>query len=118
LLKVPYVEFAINSSVSESTGFALFELIYGYMPAMLVEVQDKAEVPAGIQAFGVQAMQSLFDAHNTIIELHIFQIHQANKQQGPEPTIEVNSMVYLSTKNLNLPKGHATKLLPKFVGPY
>ncbi|KIJ42777.1 hypothetical protein M422DRAFT_253864, partial [Sphaerobolus stellatus SS14] len=27
-------------------------------------------------------------------------------------------LVYLSTKNLNLPKGQARKLLPKFIGPY
>jgi hypothetical protein len=27
-------------------------------------------------------------------------------------------MVYLSTKNLSLPKGRASKLCPKFVGPY
>jgi len=30
--KVPMVEFAINSSMSGSTGFAPFELTYGYMP--------------------------------------------------------------------------------------
>ena len=30
--KVPMVKFTINSSVSSSTGFALFELTYGYMP--------------------------------------------------------------------------------------
>jgi hypothetical protein len=27
-------------------------------------------------------------------------------------------LVYLSTKNLSLPKGRASKLLPKFVRPY
>ena len=27
-------------------------------------------------------------------------------------------MAYLSTKNLNLPKGRARKLLPKYLGPY
>ncbi|KIK21552.1 hypothetical protein PISMIDRAFT_12178 [Pisolithus microcarpus 441] len=29
---MPMVEFAINSSISSSTGFAPFELNYGYMP--------------------------------------------------------------------------------------
>ncbi|RDX41271.1 hypothetical protein OH76DRAFT_1332651, partial [Lentinus brumalis] len=32
--KLPLVEFAINSSVSASTGFAPFELNYGHMPRM------------------------------------------------------------------------------------
>jgi hypothetical protein len=27
-------------------------------------------------------------------------------------------MVYVSTKNLAMPKGHAGKLLPQYVGPY
>ena len=27
-------------------------------------------------------------------------------------------MVYLSTKNLSVPKGRARKLVPKFIGPY
>ena len=30
--KVPMVEFTINSSMRGSTGFAPFELTYGYMP--------------------------------------------------------------------------------------
>ena len=30
--KVPMVKFTINSSVSGLTGFAPFELTYGYMP--------------------------------------------------------------------------------------
>ena len=29
VLKVPLTEFAINSSVNKSMGYALFELIYG-----------------------------------------------------------------------------------------
>lgn len=32
--------------------------------------------------------------------------------------ISPGDLVYLSMKNLNLPKGRAHKLCPKFVGPY
>ncbi len=32
--------------------------------------------------------------------------------------IQEGDMVYLSMKNLNLPKGQARKLCPKYVGPY
>lgn len=72
----------------------------------------------GIQAFGIQAIQSCLDAHDAIIESRVFQTHQANKKRRSEPNIQKDSLVYLSTKNLNLPKGQASKLLPKFVGPY
>ena len=33
--KVPMVKYAINSSISNSTGFAPFELNYGHMPVMM-----------------------------------------------------------------------------------
>ena len=42
--KVPMVEFTINSSMSGSTGFAPFELTYGYMPRMAQVVFDKGLV--------------------------------------------------------------------------
>ena len=32
--------------------------------------------------------------------------------------MKVGDLAYLSTKNLNLPKGRAKKLLPNYVGPY
>jgi len=32
--------------------------------------------------------------------------------------IKINDFVYLSTKNLAMPKGRANKLVPKYVGPY
>ena len=38
VLKVPMVEFVINASVNRATGYAPFELVYGYMPHMTVEL--------------------------------------------------------------------------------
>jgi hypothetical protein len=35
-----------------------------------------------------------------------------------DPDIDEGNLMYLSTKNLSLPKGQASKLLPCFVGPY
>ena len=32
--------------------------------------------------------------------------------------VTINSLVYLSTKHVAMPKGRASKLVPKFVGPY
>src|SRR5260370_41276429 len=49
---------------------------------------------------------------------HVRQTIQANKHRSPEPIIKKGDFVYLSTKELNLPKGHAKKLLPLFIGPY
>ncbi|TDL13788.1 hypothetical protein BD410DRAFT_708336, partial [Rickenella mellea] len=36
--KLPMVEFALNSSINSSTGFAPFELNYGIMPTMFRDI--------------------------------------------------------------------------------
>jgi hypothetical protein len=41
-----------------------------------------------------------------------------NNHCQKEPVIAQGDLVFLSTKNLNLPKGRAAKLCPRFVGPY
>ncbi|KJA14802.1 hypothetical protein HYPSUDRAFT_100438, partial [Hypholoma sublateritium FD-334 SS-4] len=72
----------------------------------------------GVTDFAHAALEHLASAHDAIIEARAFQTHQANKRRSNEPTIAVNDLVFLSTKNLNLPKNRARKLLPKFIGPY
>src|SRR5262249_35143392 len=48
-LRIPMVEFAMNSAISSSTGFAPFELNYGYMPKMLTTVPTlEPPVPKGV----------------------------------------------------------------------
>jgi hypothetical protein len=56
--------------------------------------------------------------YDSIITERVFQQQYANKNQHNEPEVKQGDLVYLSTKNLTLPKGHTSKLLSKFVGPY
>jgi len=116
--KIDMVEFTINSSVSATTGYSPFELNYGYAPSMIKEIRNDEVVAQGIKAFALAALQNLADVHDAIIESRVFQTHTANKCRKEEPKISAGDLVYLSTKNLNLPKGRARKLCPKFVGPY
>jgi hypothetical protein len=116
--RVDLTEFAINASVSHVTKYAPFELTGGYMPSMIREIHADRVIPRGITVFASQALQNLVDAHDAIIETRVFQTHWANKHCQEEPTISRSDLVFLSTKNLNLPKGRASKLCPKFVGPY
>jgi hypothetical protein len=48
----------------------------------------------------------------------VFQTKRTNEHRTDNPDIREGSLVFLSTKNLNLPKGRARKLCPKFVGPW
>jgi Integrase zinc binding domain/Integrase core domain len=117
--KIPLVEFAINSSISKSTGFAPFELNYGYMPVITNGLkQSTQQVPKGIKDLVDTARNNLMLAHDAIIESRINQTFHANKRRTEEDPFEEGDLVYLSTDKLNLPKGRAHKLLPKFIGPY
>jgi hypothetical protein len=88
------------------------------MPSMIKEFWSDDLIPKGITSFANQALQNLANAHDTIIEAQTFQTHQENAHQGKELQIPPGSLLYLLTKNLNLPKGREKKLCPKFVGLY
>ena len=116
--KVDMTEFAINASVSETTRYAPFELNGGYMPSMIREIRNSDIVVKGIRSFAADALQNLAAAHDAIIEARVIQTHTANKKRMDEPTYAPRDLVYLSTKNLNMPKNRARKLCPKYIGPY
>ena len=116
--KIDMVEFAINSSISESTDYAPFELAGGYMPSMIKEIRGDENFAQGVKSFALAALQNLADAHDAIIKARTFQTDKANRKRGDEPDIATGELVYLSTKNLNMPKNRARKLCPKYIGPY
>lgn len=116
--RVHMTEFAINASVSETTRYAPFELNGGYMPSLLREIRSDTSVSRGVKEFAEQALLNLAEAHDAIIEARVLQTHRADKLRGNELPIQKGDLVYLSTKNLNLPKGRARKLCPKYIGPY
>jgi len=111
-------EFAINASIVETMKFVPFELNGGYMPSMLKEIQSDDIILKGIKSFAEAALRNLTDTHDAIIEVRVFQMSCVNAHRRTKPEIVEGSLVYLSTKNLNLPKGRACKLCPKFVGPW
>jgi hypothetical protein len=114
---LPMTEFAINLSVSASTGFAPFELTYGYLLWIIQSMGESSF--SGVQDFADDAWDMVICAHDTIIASCVNQTHQANQQQrGDDPLLEVGRKAYLSTENLNLPKAQARKLMPKYIGPY
>ncbi|KAI0337590.1 hypothetical protein BDW22DRAFT_1311087, partial [Trametopsis cervina] len=79
----------------------------------------------GVKQFAVRVLENLELARDHIIESRVFQTHHANAhrrdenvRRGKEDPITEGDQVYLSTADLQLPKGRAKKLLPKFIGPY
>jgi hypothetical protein len=116
--RIPMVEFAINSAISATTGFAPFEVNYSWNPTMITEIDIKDVRFKGVQQFAEHALETIDAIHDAIIASRIIQTHYANKSCREDPPLGVGDLVYLSTADLNLPKGRANKLLPKFIGPY
>ena len=117
--KLPMVEFAINSSENKSTGFAPFELNYGYIPT-LRGLLDRvpASFKPGVRHYAEKAQSCLLVAHDAIIAARVSQTYHANKRRRQEPAYQVGDRVWLSTEYLAMPKGRARKLMPKFIGPF
>ena len=64
-----------------------------------------------VREFADKALQNMMDAHGSIIESRVTQKHYADKRRSEEPSLKIDSLVYLSTRNLSLPRGRASKLL-------
>src|SRR6266481_346322 len=73
----PIVEFALNSSISSSTGYALFELNYGFIPQLGQWLGTDTKF-ASVKQFMQQVQLNLMMAHDTIIESCVVQAHHVN----------------------------------------
>lgn len=102
--KLPLTEFALNLSISSSTGFAPFKLNYGFLPTFIGGISPTDEAKPGIKRFMTHALNNLKMAHDAIVKSHVMQTQQANKRQRPEGPIAKGNKVYLSMENLSLPK--------------
>ena len=103
--KLDMTEFTINTSVSSTTGYALFNLNYGYMPSMIREIRGNESAYKGVRNYAEQALVNLAEAHNAIIKSQVFQTKYVNMHRKEEPNIKIGDLVFLSTENLNLLKG-------------
>lgn len=116
-VKLLAIEFTINAAQSETTGFAPFILNYGRMPRMFIwNSTDHSEYPE-VRVFAQRMKDALIAAHDSILSKRTKQVRDANKHRRPAPFTE-GDLAYISTTNMSLPKGHARKLAPKFIGPF
>jgi hypothetical protein len=112
------VEFALNSAISTSSGFAPIELNYGHMPIISPGIAPTLSDVPGVKHFVKRTLQNLVDTHDAIIESHVQQTHHANWHCHQDDYFTVGDLVYVSTADLLLPKGCTSKLLLKYIGPF
>ena len=96
-------EFAINSSINATTGYAPFKLNYGHMLQLGEHISTDTTFK-GVKQFAQQAVWNLLDAHDTILEHRIEPMHYSNKCHKPSVEYQI--------------KHRAQKLMPKFIDPY
>jgi hypothetical protein len=77
--KIPMVEFALNFTISNSSGFTPFELNYGYAPSINPGFVPKPSTVPGVRQFVTHMLQNLANMHNAIIKSRVHQMHHANR---------------------------------------
>ena len=115
VIKLPAIEFALNSARSSTTGFSPFQLNYGRNPSPMIW-RGQEEYP-GVRKFAEKMKLAIMSAHDSIIAARVVNTVQANRKWS-FATYKVGDLAYLSTKNISLPKGRARKLSPKYLGPF
>jgi hypothetical protein len=113
--RLPAIEFAMNSARSETTGFSPFFLNSGKVPRTMIW-DSRSEYP-GVHRHAQMITDAIMTAHDSILAARVKSTVSANRSRKPAPFAE-GDLVYLSTKNLSIPKERARKLVPKFIGPF
>jgi hypothetical protein len=105
-LKLPAIEFALNSACSDTTGFSPFFLNTRRMPRSMIWNSGESTEYPGVRAFAQRVKDALVAAHDSILAARVKQTRLANRKRQPAP-FAVNDLVYISTQNLSLPRGRA-----------
>lgn len=115
--RLPAIEFAINSSRSESTGYAPFFLNTGRVPRSFIWDKDQPVDFPGVRVFAKRIQAAIMHAHDCLIAARVKSVRNANRKRTKAPFKNAD-LVYIDTHNISLPKGTSRKLAPKFIGPY
>ena len=113
------LEFVINNSPSQSTGYTPFFLNFGYHPATQLDILrdvDSSRVET-VQVFTRRMQQAFSRATHYLHRAQQRQKVQADRRRR-EQTFHIGDQVLLSTKNLNLKNTPPSKLRKRFVGPF
>ena len=111
--KLPAIEFAMNLARLSTMGFSLFYLNYGRNLSLMI--WKSKEIYPGVKQFAGNVKDTIMSVHDVIISSRIQNTVQVNKKQAVT-TYQEGDFIYLSTKNISIPKGQAHKLAPKYLG--
>ncbi len=76
VVKLPAIEFAINSARSETTGYAPFVLNNGYLPRSMLWSAPTVDEYPGVRAFAQRMKDATLAAHDAILTARVKANHQ------------------------------------------
>ena len=117
--ELPMIEFVINNSPSQSTGYTPFYLNYGYHPATPLDLirDSKTTAVEGVNVFTQRLERISQRAGQMLQRAQERQKIQADRRRR-EQVFHVGEQVLLSTEHLQLKNAPVRKLRRRFVGPF
>ncbi|GAA5879540.1 hypothetical protein JCM16303_003244 [Sporobolomyces ruberrimus] len=115
---VPHVEFALNTTPSSSTSLPPFSVVHGFSPTSFPPLWPPGAT-LDSDSFAERSRLNCLRATDAIIASRVAMVAEANKhRQEDAPSFSVGKMAYVATSGMRLPKGIASKFVPRYIGPY
>ncbi|KAJ8579913.1 hypothetical protein M405DRAFT_753901, partial [Rhizopogon salebrosus TDB-379] len=95
-IKLPAIEFTINSASSASRKEPPFVLIYSRQPPSMIW-NAQSEYP-GVRVLTQRMKDAIMGAHNALIAAHVKSTALSNRKRKEAPFVK-GDLVYLSTEN-------------------
>ena len=109
-------EFAINDSVSPTTGFSPFQLMYGISPRKPIDMITRSKALI-VEEFIKGMTTAISHAQENIMKAQTSMKIQADKHHRDHP-FQIRDKVMLNTQNLNLRATHSHKLSHRWIRPF
>ena len=103
IYKLLIIEYTINTAQLETIRYTLFFLNYRQMPWNLLQNDSRKDEYSRVRTFVQKVKDAILQAHNAILQARVKQTRHANRCRRVSP-FELNNLVYVSTKNMNLPR--------------
>ena len=97
------IEYAINTAQLETTGYTLFFLNYRQMPWNLLWNDLRKDEYPRVKTFAQKVKDAILQVYDAILQARVKQTRHTNRRRRVSP-FELNNLVYVSTKNMNLPR--------------
>ena len=103
IYKLLIIEHAINTAQSETTGYTPFFLNYKQMPQNLLWNDSRKDEYSRVRTFAQKVKDAILQVHDVILQTRVKQTRHTNRHKRVSP-FKLNNLVYVSTKNMNLPR--------------